>query len=171
MQADSPVATTPANDADDHPDDARLASAHIDYTRHSPGSFDHLLELSQGLHEGPLGATLVELVSLRISQINRCAFCLDMHAGLLRKRGESQRKLDTIAAWRESPAFDERERAALDWAETLNAIGNGPIPEDALGRALARFDPRELSDLTFVVASITAWNMLNVGLRTPLPEA
>ena len=172
MPTDFPAAHAPdAPVAGSDPTAAGVAApeGHIDYVQHAPQAFDLLLRLSQGLHKGPLGANLVELVSLRISQINGCVFCLDMHASLLRAGGESQRKLDTLAAWRESPLFDARERAALDWAETLDAIGEGPVPGDALARALARFDPRELSVLTFVVASITAWNMLNVGLRKPLP--
>ncbi len=147
------------------------AATHIDYTAASPDAFNHLLQLSTGLHKGPLGHTLVELVSLRASQINGCVFCLDMHSTLLRKAGMSQRKLDTVPAWRESPLFDARERAALAWTETLNAIGSAQVPDDALEQAREHFDERELSDLTFAVAAIRAWNVLNVGLRKPLPEA
>lgn len=147
------------------------AATRIDYTAHSANAFNHLLQLSNGLHKGPLGHVLVELVSLRVSQINGCVFCLDMHATALRKAGQNQRKLDTLAAWRESPLFDARERAALGWAEVLNRIGNGPVPDDALEHVREHFDERETSELTFVVAMITAWNLLNVGLRTPLPEA
>ncbi len=147
------------------------AATPIDYTVQSSGAFNHLLQLSQGLHKGPLGHKMVELVSLRISQINGCVFCLDMHSTALRKAGESQRKLDTLAAWHESPLFDARERAALGWAEAINRIGNGPVPEEALARVREHFDERETSELTFVVAMITAWNMLNVGLRKALPEA
>ncbi|WP_342315246.1 carboxymuconolactone decarboxylase family protein [Lysobacter sp. FW306-1B-D06B] len=147
------------------------AATHIDYTVHASEAFQHLLKLSTGLHKGPLGSKLVELVSLRVSQINGCVYCLDMHCVLLRKMGESQRKLDTLAAWRESPLFDARERAALGWAETLNAIGAAQVPDEALEQVRAHFDERELSELTFAVAAIRAWNVLNVGLRKPLPEA
>lgn len=147
------------------------AATHLDYTTLSPDAFNHLLQLSTGLHKGPLGHKLVELVSLRVSQINGCVYCLDMHSTLLRKAGVSQRTLDTVPAWRESPLFDARERAALAWAETLNAIGTAQVPEEALEQAREHFDERELSDLTFAVAAIRAWNVLNVGLRKPLPEA
>ena len=99
-----------------------MNAPHIDYTVHAPQAFQHLLQLSGGLHKGPLGATLVELVSLRVSQINGCVFCLDMHSTALRKAGMDQRKLDTLAAWRESPLFDARERAALAWAETVTRV-------------------------------------------------
>jgi len=147
------------------------AAAELDYTALAPAAFQNLLQLSTGLHKGPLGAKLVEWVSLRVSQINGCVFCLDMHSTLLRKAGESQRKLDTLPAWRESPLFDARERAALAWAETLNALDASPVPHDALEQAREHFDEREMAELTFAVAGIRAWNMLNVGLRKALPAA
>ena len=142
----------------------------IDYTVQAPQAFQHLMQLSNGLHKGPLGHKLVELISLRISQINGCVFCLDMHCTALRKAGVDQRKLDTLPAWRESPLFDERERAALGWAEALNRIGSAQIPEEALDALRPLFSEREISELCFTVAMITAWNMLNVGLRKELPE-
>ena len=143
---------------------------HLDYTAHDPQSYQHLLQLSQHLHKGELGSTLIELMSLRISQINGCVFCLDMHATLLRKMGIDQRKLDTLAGWRECALFDERERAALAWAEALNAIGTTTMPADALASARKHFSERELSELSFAVAVIRAWNMLNVGLGKALPD-
>lgn len=145
------------------------ATTHLDYSASAPQAFQHLLQLSQHLHKGPLGATLIELVSLRISQINGCAFCLYMHASMLRKMGVAQRKLDTIPAWREVQLFDDRERAALAWAEALNAIGAQPLPHGALDAVREHFDDRELSELCFAVAAIRAWNMLNVGLGKALP--
>lgn len=145
------------------------ATTHLDYTTTAPQAFQHLLQLSQHLHKGPIGHALIELISLRISQINGCAFCLDMHATMLRKAGVDQRKLDTIAAWREVPLFDTRERAALAWAEALNAIGSQSMPHGALEAAREVFDDRELSELSFAVAAIRAWNMLNVGLGKALP--
>jgi len=148
-----------------------LDTTSIDYTTLAPEAFQHLLKLSTGLHKGPLGGKLVEWISLRVSQINGCVYCLDMHCTLLRKMGESQRKLDTLAAWRESPLFDARERAALEWAETLNAIGTVQVPQHALEEVREHFNDTELSELTFAVAMIRAWNVLNVGLRKALPEA
>ena len=147
------------------------AATHLDYTAHAPQAFQQFLQLSQHLHKAPLGAQLIELMSLRISQINGCVFCLDMHATLLRKMGMAQRKLDTLAGWRECSLFDARERAALAWAEALNAIGAEPMPEGALAAVREQFDERELSELTFAVVAIRGWNMLNVGLGKELPEA
>ena len=143
----------------------------IDYTTQAPEAFKHLLQLSGQLHKGPLGSTMVELISLRISQINRCVFCLDMHATALRKAGMSQRKLDTVAAWQESPLFDERERAALGWAEALNRIGTAPVQDEAYEALRPHFNEREIAELSFTTAMINAWNMLNVGFHTPLPNA
>lgn len=144
--------------------------AHIDYTVHAPEAYQHLLKLSGQLHKGPLGHKLVELISLRVSQINGCAYCLDMHSSALRKAGVAQRKLDTLAAWRESPFFEARERAALGWAEALNRIGTAHMPETALEALQPHFNEREISELTFTVAMITSWNMLSIGLGKTLPE-
>lgn len=144
--------------------------SHIDYTVHAPEAFQHLLRLSGQLHKGPLGPQLIELVSLRVSQINGCVFCLDMHASALRKAGVDQRKLDTLAAWGESPLFDARERAALGWAEALNGIGTAHVPDTALEALRPHFNEREISELSFTVAMINAWNIMNVGLRKPLPN-
>jgi AhpD family alkylhydroperoxidase len=152
-------------------DNEMNATTHIDYKALDPEAYQHLFQLSQHLHKGALGSQLIELMSLRISQINGCVFCLDMHATLLRKMGVSQRKLDTLAGWRECELFDERERATLAWAEALNAIGSAQMPEGALAAAREHFDERELSELTFAVALIRAWNMLNVGLGKSLPAA
>jgi AhpD family alkylhydroperoxidase len=143
----------------------------IDYTAHAPEAFQHLLKLSGQLHKGPLGSTLVELVSLRVSQINGCVFCLDMHATALRKAGMSQRKLDTVAAWWESPLFDDRERAALGWAEALTDIGNTRVSDGAYEALLPHFNENEISELAFTVAMINSWNILNVGLHKELPAA
>lgn len=147
-----------------------MQAPHIDYTIHAPKAFQQLVQLSGQLYKGPLGSSLVELVSLRVSQLNGCVFCLDMHTEALRKAGVAQRKLDTVAAWRESPLFDDRERAALAWAEALNGLGQTALSERVLERLQAHFNEREISELTFAVAAIRAWNMLNVGLRKPLPE-
>jgi AhpD family alkylhydroperoxidase len=147
------------------------ATTHIDYKAIAPEAYQYLFQLSQHLHKGVLGPQLIELMSLRISQINGCVFCLDMHATLLRKMGVSQRKLDTLAGWRECELFDARERATLAWAEALNAIGSAQVPQGALAAAREHFDERELSELSFAIALIRAWNMLNVGLGKSLPDA
>jgi len=146
------------------------ASCNVDYTAHAPQAYKHLLQLSQHLHAGQLGSNLIELVSLRISQINGCVYCLDMHAKLLRQMGVAQQKLDTLAGWRECALFDPRERAALAWAEALNAVGGALMPQDLRADVLEHFNERELSELSFAVVVIRGWNMLNAGLGKALPD-
>ncbi|TAA46443.1 carboxymuconolactone decarboxylase family protein [Pseudoxanthomonas winnipegensis] len=146
-----------------------ITFARIDYTRHLPKATQALLTLSQHVHGGVLEHTLVELVFLRVSQLNGCAYCLDMHATALRKAGVEPRKLDTVSAWRDSRLFDARERAALAWAEDLTTLPSGE-PEEAAYQALqAHFDEEAIATLTMAVATINAWNRLGVGLQPQMP--
>ena len=116
-----------------------------------------------------LDARLHELVNLRISQINGCAFCMDMHGGALRKAGVEPRKQDTLAGWRDSRFFDAREGAALAWAEQLTTLPSG-APADATYEALKdHFDESGIAELTMAVATINAWNRLGVGMQPILP--
>jgi AhpD family alkylhydroperoxidase len=141
----------------------------IDYTQHVPQAFKGLYTASRAIHQGSLGNTLPELLFLRVSQLNGCAYCMDMHASALRKAGVEARKLDTVAGWRDSPFFDARERAALAWAEALTTLPSG-APADARYEALhAHFDAAGISELTMAVALINAWNRLGVGLQPALP--
>ncbi|HEY0335488.1 MAG TPA: carboxymuconolactone decarboxylase family protein [Stenotrophomonas sp.] len=140
----------------------------VDYTQHVPAAFKGLVTASTQIHHGAIGANLAELLFLRVSQINGCTYCMDMHATALRKAGVETRKLDTVAGWRESPFFDARERAALDWAEALTRLPSAP-PADALYEALvAQFDEAGISEVTMAVALINAWNRLGVGLQPAL---
>ncbi|HBK45309.1 MAG TPA: alkylhydroperoxidase [Xanthomonadaceae bacterium] len=141
----------------------------IDYTHHEAAAFQALLGASRQVHDGVLGAELAELVFLRVSQLNGCAYCIDMHATALRKAGMPPRKLDTLPGWRESRFFDARERAALAWAEALTTLPSG-APADAVYHALAaHFDDHGVAELTMAVAIINAWNRLGVGLQPALP--
>ena len=143
--------------------------ARADYTQLLPTAFKGLSTAAMQVHAGSIGAELVELISLRVSQINGCAFCLDMHSAALRKAGVDQRKLDTIAGWHDSRFFDARERAALAWAESLTGLSHG-APADALYEALqAHFDERGIAEVTMAVALINAWNRLSVGLQAEVP--
>ncbi|MEO1948921.1 carboxymuconolactone decarboxylase family protein [Thioclava sp.] len=109
---------------------------------------------------------LRELIKMRVSQINGCAYCLDMHAPAARDAGVSQQKLDVLAAWRESPAFDERECAALDWAEALTRIEQQGASEEVFQRLRNVFTERECVDLTFAVTLINSWNRFAIGFRS-----
>ena len=142
-------------------------SAH--YTKFAPEPFQKLLDFSQAVHKSSLDADLRELVNLRISQLNGCAFCLDMHARALLEAGEDLQRLMLLPAWRESDFFTPRERAALDWAERVNARDEEAL--DASFAELAKhFGEREIADLTFAVAVINSWNFMNVSLKTPVAK-
>jgi AhpD family alkylhydroperoxidase len=142
----------------------------LDYHAAAPKSAQALVGFSAKAAPN-LEPRLRELVNLRVSQINGCAFCLDMHAAALAKLGVDPRALATLAGWREATRFfNERERAALAWAEAVNAI---PVrgPGDAEYAALREhFKDGEITELTFAVAAIRAWNMLNASFHTPVPE-
>lgn len=145
------------------------AAPRVAYTRLAADAFKGLLAVSTTVHASSLDHELQELVYLRVSQINGCAYCLDMHSTALRKAGIEPRKLDTVAAWRESRFFDARERAALGWAEALTRLPDG-APSDAAFDALRpHFDDKGISDLSMAVAVINAWNRLGAGLLPPLP--
>ena len=135
----------------------------------SPKTFQALLAFSNALRRDLLGTRLVELVVMRASQINGCAFCIDMHWADLTKQGIDARTINAVAAWREAPFFDERERAALRWTEILTATPHSDASDEEFARLKEHFSDEEIVELGFVIASINAWNILNVGLRTPLP--
>lgn len=113
-----------------------------------------------------LDKNLVELVNMRVSQINGCAYCLDMHSKDLRAAGETEQRLYLLSAWREAPFYTDRERAALAWAEAVTLIAEGEVPDEVYEQARAQFSEEELVDLTLAVAAINSWNRMNVAFRT-----
>ncbi len=140
----------------------------VEYPKLVPAAFKALYAASNAVHEGVLEPALVELVFLRVSQINGCAYCMDMHGSALRKAGIDPRKLDTLPGWRDSRFFDARERAALEWAEALATLPSG-APAEATYEALKpHFDDAGIATLTMAVALISAWNRLGVGLQPEL---
>lgn len=114
---------------------------------------------------------LLELVKIRVSQMNGCAFCLAMHVPLGRRHGVSEDQLNLLVAWREAPVFSDRERAALAWAEGMTALVGGDVPDAIYEQAKERFSTKELADLSFAVAEINAWNRLMICSRTPAQVA
>jgi AhpD family alkylhydroperoxidase len=114
-----------------------------------------------------LDESLKELVKLRASQINGCAYCLDMHWKDARAGGEPEERLYGLDAWRESPLYSERERAALALCEAMTLIAGSHVPDDVWDRAAALFDPEELAQLVFAITTINAWNRLAITVRTP----
>jgi AhpD family alkylhydroperoxidase len=110
--------------------------------------------------------SLLELVYFRVSQINGCAYCLDMHSKDLRAAGETEQRLYLLDAWRESPFYTERERAALAWAEAVTLVREGHVPDEVFEQARAQFGEEELANLTLAVVAINGWNRLNIAFRT-----
>jgi AhpD family alkylhydroperoxidase len=108
-----------------------------------------------------------ELVKIRASQINGCAFCLDLHMRTARKAGESERRLDTIGAWRDSPFFTARERAALALTEAITNVSDGPVDDEVYAEAEREFEKPELAQLILAIIAINAWNRLAVAIRRP----
>lgn len=124
-----------------------------------------MLGLHDYLKQCGLDSTLINLVYLRASQINGCAFCLDMHAKDLRAAGESEDRIYLLDAWRESPVYTERERAALAWTEDLTRLGGDRVSDELYDKARNHFNEEELANLTLAVVAINGWNRLNIAFR------
>jgi AhpD family alkylhydroperoxidase len=144
-------------------------TARLPYFQLAPKAFQGLYSLSGAIRKDLLGARLAELVFLRVSQINGCAYCIDMHWRDLVGKGMDPRHINAAAGWREAPYFSERERAALHWAEIVTNIPQRD-PSDADFAALREhFSDEEIAELGFAIVVITAWNLLNVSFRNPMP--
>lgn len=138
----------------------------LDYAARSPQLLKKLVDFSMavGKAEG-IEPTLHHLVEIRASQLNGCAFCVDMHVKQARIHGERELRLHHLAIWRESPLFSPRERAALAWTEALTQLGPEGVPDALYDKVRTQFSEQEISDLTFAVAGINAWNRLSVAFR------
>jgi AhpD family alkylhydroperoxidase len=143
-------------------------SLRVDYTKAAPGAYQAMIGLEKYLHDCGLEGKLLELVKMRVSQINGCAFCLDMHSKELRAAGETEQKLYVLAAWREAPFYSERERAALAWAEALTLISAGEVSDAIYKQARQQFDEKELVNLTLAITTINSWNRWAISLGTPV---
>lgn len=138
----------------------------IDYKKVSPKAFQAMLGVESYVRSSGLDHTLLELIKTRVSQINGCAFCLDMHTKDARAAGETEQRLYLLPAWREAPFYSDRERAALLWAESVTQLPPGGIPDEIYAEVRRHFDEKELVDLTVAIVAINGWNRLNVPFRT-----
>ncbi len=138
----------------------------IHYTKVAAGAYHAMLGLEKYLHECGLELPLLDLIKLRASQINGCAYCLDMHWKDLRAIGESEQRLYSLDAWRECPYYSGRERAALAWTEAVTRVADTHVPDEVYDEARKHFSEKELADLTVAVAAINAWNRLSIAGRT-----
>ncbi|HEX7340001.1 MAG TPA: carboxymuconolactone decarboxylase family protein [Rhodanobacteraceae bacterium] len=142
-------------------------SIRFDYTKAAPGGFKALRDLQQYVEGCGLEHSLLELVKMRASQINGCAFCLDMHSKDARAAGETEQRLYVLPAWRETPFYDARERAALAWCEALTGLPahDQSVPDALYEEARAQFDEKELVDLTLLVTLINRLNRINIAAQ------
>ena len=140
--------------------------ARINYQKVAPGVYEAMFGLGNYLRKSGLEESLINLVCLRASQINGCAYCLDMHWKDLRAAGENEQRLYGLDAWEESPYYSERERAALAWTEAVTNLREGRVSDQAYERVRNVFTEKELADLTLAVVTINGWNRLNIAART-----
>jgi AhpD family alkylhydroperoxidase len=135
----------------------------------APEAVKVLLGFGSYLRSRELDTRLRALVDIRVSQLNGCAFCLDMHCQEAREAGETQQRLDCLAAWRETDLFSPREKAALAWAESVTLLSHTHVPDDVYAEVREHFSEAELVDLTMVVIAINSWNRLSVSFRREPP--
>ncbi len=137
----------------------------LDFSKASKDGYRAMSGLEQFVRTCGLEMSLIELVKTRASQINGCAYCIDMHSKDARAAGETEQRLYALSAWREAPFFSDRERAALAWTEAVTLVNDGHVPDDIYEEARAHFDETELVNLTWTVAAINVWNRMAIAFR------
>ena len=139
--------------------------ARLDFYKAKPSAIKTLVAMEEYIGKSSLEKSLAELVRLRASQINGCAFCVDMHTTDARKGGETDRRLAAVVVWRETPFFTDRERAALEWTEALTLVARDHVPDAVWEAVKPHFTEEELVDLTLLVSSINSWNRFAIAFR------
>jgi len=139
----------------------------VDYSKVAPGVMQSMLNTEKYLAQSGLDSKLRDLVHLRASQINGCAYCIDMHWKDLRAEGENEQRLYGLDAWAESPYYTDRERAALAWTEAVTRLEGGHVPDAVFNDVRRFFSDKELADLTLCIVAINGWNRLNIAFRAP----
>ena len=138
----------------------------LDYTKAAPGGYKAMAGLEAYVRHSGLESSLLELIKLRASQINGCAFCIDMHTKDARAHGETEQRLYLLDAWRESPFYSERERAALAWTEAVTLVTEGHVPDEIYEQVRAQFSEEEIVNLTLAIVGINGWNRLSIAFRS-----
>jgi AhpD family alkylhydroperoxidase len=139
----------------------------IDVTKVSPAAYQAVAALQTYVDHSGLDAKLRDLIKIRVSQINGCAFCLAMHTRDARKTGETDERMHLLAAWREAPIYSARERAALAWVEAITLVTQGHVPDEVFEAVRKQFSEKEIVDLTAAAAAINTWNRIAIALRAP----
>ena len=138
----------------------------IEFAKVAPAGIEAIRGLEMYARRSGLEPSLLELVKIRASQINGCAYCIDMHTKDARAKGESEQRLYALNAWEETPFFTDRERAALAWTEAVTRVADGHVPDEVFERVRKHFTDKELVDLTLAVVAINGWNRLAIGFRS-----
>ena len=145
-----------------------MSHPRLPWTEIAPKAYQSMASVKTAIGKSSLGPALMELVETRASQINGCAFCVDMHARFLRKHGETWQRMNSLLTWREVDFYSERERAALNWTEILTLLPDHHFDHDAAFEELKKhFSDEEIVELSWTIASINAWNRMAVGMRSP----
>lgn len=137
----------------------------IDYRKAAPDAFKAMLDLEAGVRRSGLEHVLLELVKIRASQINGCAYCLDMHSKDARAAGETEQRLYLLSAWRETALYSPRERAALAWTEAVTQVSVNELPDTLYAELRAHFNEKEIVELTLAIIAINGWNRLAIAFR------
>ena len=140
----------------------------INYTEVAPEALRAMFNLERYVRQSGLEHSLLHLMKVRASQINGCAYCIDMHTKDARAEGETEQRLYALSAWHETPFYSERERAALAWTDALTLIGDGGVPDELYEEVREHFTEKEIVDLTMVVITINGWNRLAISFRAPV---
>ena len=142
-----------------------VTQARLDYTKASPEGVQAMYRLEHAVRTSGLEAKLLDLVKVRASLLNGCAYCIDMHTKDARAEGETEQRLYALSAWHETPFFSDRERAALAWTDALTNIQQGHAPDEVYGEVARQFTDTELMNLTLAITTINAWNRIALGFR------
>jgi AhpD family alkylhydroperoxidase len=147
-------------------DKLEMMKERLNYAQVSPDALKAMRELEKYVAASRLERPLYELIKIRASQINGCAFCLDMHTKDARKAGETEQRLYALSAWRETPFYTERERAALEWTEALTLISENDVPDSLYDSVRKHFDEKDMVALSLAIVAINGWNRLAISFRT-----
>ncbi|MCD2518915.1 carboxymuconolactone decarboxylase family protein [Massilia sp. G4R7] len=145
-------------------------TARLPFFSLAPNALHAMIKLSKTVGQSSIGERLFELVNLRVSQVNGCGVCVDMHWRFLLAQGADPRHLNAIAGWREAPFFNPRERAALAWADAVNALPQRDDTDAAYEEVSRHFSETEIVELSYCIAAIRGWNVLNISLRNQIPD-
>ena len=139
--------------------------ARLDYTKASPEAFKAMVQMEGVVRRSGIDPKLLELIKIRASQLNGCAYCIDMHTKDARFKGETEQRIYALDAWRETPFFTEKERAALAWTEAITNIQSGHAPDAVYDELSKNFSEAEVVNLTLAITTINAWNRIAIGFR------